>query len=268
VSTGRPCLTRSVQIPVPGTAAPMTGYLARPATAEPAGSVIGGMELFGLSAHVRDVCDRLADVGYLAIAPDLYHRSAPGIELPEDEAGRARGFQLLAQLTRPQVLTDITATIDYLAEYTVPLAGMIGLSVGGHVAYLAAAHLHIPATVIFYGGWIPTTDITISQPEPTIAATGGITGRVLMVIGEKDTLIPPEQRRQLADALRAAHIEHELIQYPEASHGFLSDRRASFHPQAAHDAWTRLARFLNETPESRVIGAQVTVPARDPLARS
>lgn len=66
-----------------------------------------------------------------------------------------------------------------------PLAGVVGLSVGGHVAYLAAAHLDIPATVIFYGGWIPTTDITISQPEPTIAAAGGITGWVLMFIGER-----------------------------------------------------------------------------------
>ncbi len=241
------CLTETVRIPMPG-AAPMPGYLARPATAEPSAAVIVGMELFGVSAHVRDVCDRLAGLGYLAIAPDLYHRSAPGIELPEDEQGRVRGFELLAQLTRARVLTDITATIKHLADYDTPLAGMVGLSVGGHVAYLAAAHLDIPATAVFYGGWIPTTDITISQPEPTIAATAGITGRVLMIIGDQDALIPPDQRRQLADALRTTGVEHKLIEYPGAGHGFLSDRRTSHHPTAARDAWTHLERFLHHTP--------------------
>jgi len=165
MTTATYCLTQTVRIPVPG-APPMPGYLARPATTEPSGAVIVGMELFGISAHVRDVCDRLAGLGYLAIAPDLYHRSAPGIELPENEQGRDRGFELLAQLTRPQVLTDVTATIDHLADYDTPLTGMVGLSVGGHVAYLAAAHLDIPATAIFYGGWIPTSDISISQPQP------------------------------------------------------------------------------------------------------
>ncbi len=241
------CLTQTVQIPVPG-GAPMLGYLARPATGEPSGAVIVGMELFGISAHVRDVCDRLAHRGYLAIAPDLYHRSAPGIELPENEQGRARGFDLLAQLTRPQVLIDITATIDHLADYVTPLTAMVGLSVGGHVAYLAAAHLDIPATAIFYGGWIPTTDISISQPQPTIAATAGITGRILMIVGEQDNLIPPDHRHQLADALHTARVEHELVEYPGAGHGFLSDRRASHHPTAAHDAWTHLTRFLDHTP--------------------
>lgn len=246
-------LTQTVQITVPG-GLPMPGYVARPATGEPFAAVIVGMELFGISAHVRDVCDRLAGLGYLAIAPDLHHRIAPGIELPENEHGRARGFQLLAQLTRPQVLADITATIKYLADCGTPLAGMVGLSVGGHVAYLAAAHLDIPATAIFYGGWIPTTDIRISQPQPTIVTTAGITGRILMIVGEQDALIPPEHRRQLADALRTAHIEHELIEYPGAGHGFLSDRRPSYHPTSAHDAWTRLTHFLKHTPtDSEVV---------------
>ncbi len=247
MTTAAYCLTQTVHIPVPG-APPMPGYLARPPTGEPSGAVIVGMELFGINAHVRDVCDRLAGLGYLAIAPDLYHRSAPGIELAENEQGRDRGFELLAQLTRPQVLTDVTATIDHLADYATPLTGMVGLSVGGHVAYLAAAHLDIPATAIFYGGWIPTTDISISQPQPTIDATAGITGRILMIVGDQDALIPPDQRRQLADALRTASVEHELIEYPGAGHGFLSNRRPSHHPTAAQDAWTHLTHFLDHTP--------------------
>lgn len=240
----QPRVTQTVRIAGSGRS-PMTGYLARPAGREPVGSVIVGMELFGLSAHVRDVCDRLAGLGYLAIAPDLYHRRAPGVELPENQDGRSRGFALLAQLTRSQVLNDVAATIDHLAGYGLPFVGMVGLSVGGHVAYLAAAHLDLPAMAIFYGGWIPTTDIPLSQPEPTLAATAGITGRLVMFVGSEDPLIPPNQRRQLTDALRAAQVEHELVVYDGAGHGFLSQRRPSFHPTAAHDAWNRLGRFLS-----------------------
>jgi carboxymethylenebutenolidase len=236
-------LTQTVQIPVPG-APPMGGYLARPATDATPPGVIVGMELFGISAHVRDVCDRLAGLGYLAVAPDLYHRTAPGIELPEDEHGRTRGFELLNQLTRPQAIDDIRAALNYLQDRGSRIAGMVGLSVGGHVAYLAATELDLPAVAVVYGGWIPTTDIPLSRPEPTLAAAVGITGRVLFVVGEHDQLIPPEHRQAIVDALHAADVRHELVEYPGAAHGFLSDRRDTYDPAAAKDAWQRIGRLL------------------------
>jgi carboxymethylenebutenolidase len=241
--TSPPCLSESVQIPVDGSN-PMSGFLARPAHAEPIGSVIVGMELFGVTAHVRDVCDRLAGLGYVALAPDLYHRSAPGVELPADAYGRTRGFELLALLTREQALDDFRATASYLAMLGVPLVGMVGLSVGGHVAYLAATQLELPATVVFYGGWIPTSEITLGQPIPTIAGTPGITGRILMLVGDEDPIVPREDRRQIREALTEAGVDHELIEYPGVGHGFLCDRRESFHPEAADDAWLRVTEFL------------------------
>lgn len=97
-------ITETVTIPLPG-AAPMQGYLARPDTTDPLVGVLVGMELFGISAHVRDVCEHLADLGYLALAPDLHHRHASIVELAEDEDGRARGFALLHQMTRPPCST-------------------------------------------------------------------------------------------------------------------------------------------------------------------
>jgi carboxymethylenebutenolidase len=236
-------LTQTVQIPVPD-APPMGGYLARPATDGTPPGVIVGMELFGISAHVRDVCDRLAGLGYLALAPDLYHRSTSGIELPEDEHGRTRGFELLHQLTRPQAIADIRAAANDLHARGSRIAGMVGLSVGGHIAYLAATALDLPAVAIAYGGWIPTTDITLSRPEPTLAATAGITGQVLFLVGDQDQLIPPEHREQLIRALAGAGVAHELVEYPGAGHGFLSDRRDSFAASAAADAWQRIQRLL------------------------
>ncbi len=238
------CLTQSVLIDVPGSTS-MPAYFAHPAADELRGAVIIGMELFGVTAHVRDVCDRLAASGYAALAPDFYHRTAPGTELPANDYGRQRGFELLEQLTRQQALDDLTATIAWLAGQPAPLVGMVGLSVGGHLAYLAAAHLDLPATAIFYGGWIPTTDITVSQPEPTVADTAKISGRVQIFVGSDDPIVPPEHRRDITDALIGAGIEHELIEYRGVGHGFLCDRRSSYDPTAATDAWNRLITFLD-----------------------
>lgn len=244
MSSRRYSLTQSVSIDVPGSD-PMPAYLARPDDGDVRGTVIVGMELFGVTAHVRDICDRLAAHGYAAVAPDFYHRAAPGTELPADEYGRKRGFELLGQLTHQQALDDLTATVTWAGGEYPPLVGMVGLSVGGHLAYLAATQLDLPAAAIFYGGWIPTTDISISRPEPTIAGTARISGRVQMFVGSDDPIVPAEHRQQITAALTAARVEHELIAYPGVGHGFLCDRRASHDLKAATDAWNRLLLFLD-----------------------
>jgi len=238
-------LTHTIDITVDdGTT--MRGYVARPTDPGPHPGVVVAMELFGLSAHVRDVCDRLATGGFVAVAPDLYHRTAPGVELAEDAAGRERGFQLLHQQTREQVLRDIAAAIARLHADGSAAVGMVGLSVGGHVAYLAATEFDLPAVAVIYGGWLPTTDIPIGRPEPTLARTSQITGRLLVLMGEEDQVVPPEHRRDIAQALGTAGVRHEIITYPGVSHGFLSDRRATYNPAAAHDAWQRVQDLLTD----------------------
>jgi len=222
----------------------MRGYVARPTEPGPHPGVVVAMELFGLSAHVREVCERLAALGFVALAPDLYHRTAPGTELAEDAGGRERGFQLLHQQTREQVLRDIAAAIDRLHADGSAAVGMIGLSVGGHVAYLAATEFDLPAVAVVYGGWLPTTDIPLGRPEPTLARTPQITGHLLVLVGEDDQVVPPEHRREVAHALRAAGVRHEIIEYPGVAHGFLNDRRASYNPAAATDAWRRVQDLL------------------------
>lgn len=240
-------LTETVQISV-GSARPMGAYLARPDTAGPLPGVLVGMELFGVSAHVRDVCERLASLGYLALAPDLYHRTAPGVELPAEDTGRERGFALLHQMTRQQVVDDVRVARDYLDARSSGVAGMVGLSIGGHVAYLAAAELDLPAVAVVYGGWIPTTDIPLSRPTPTIDKTPAITGRMLILVGEDDPLIPPPHRRLLSRALARAAVTHELVTYQGAGHGFLCDRRNTYNEPAATDAWRRIAQLLTDHP--------------------
>jgi len=222
----------------------MSAYVARPARPEPFPGVLVAMELFGVSAHVRDVCERLAGLGLIALAPDLYHRTAPGIELAHDSAGRERGFELLHTMSRPQVLRDVRAALDHLRARGSAHVGMVGLSLGGHVAYLAATELDLAAVAVLYGGWSPTTEIPISRPEPTLARTPGIGAHMLVLVGEDDQAVPPWHRRAIADALRVANVRHELVEYPGATHGFLCDRRDTYEPAAAQDALRRIKELL------------------------
>jgi carboxymethylenebutenolidase len=230
----------------------MRAYVARPAGHGPFPGVIVGAEIYGITGHVRGVCERLAAMGYVALAPDMHHRTAPWVELAEDEAGLARGFELLHQLTRDDALHDVRAAIDYLRTRSGDRIGMLGLSVGGHLAYLAASEFDLAAAVIAYGGWIPTTEIPLSRPQPTLTRTPGIRGRVLLLVGEHDQVIAPEQRREIADALEAANVRHEVVEYTGVGHGFLNDRRDTFDAAAAEDAWARIrALFADELITSR-----------------
>lgn len=236
-------LTHSVEIVIDHRVT-MGGYVARPAAGGPFPGVIVASELFGVSAHVRDVCERIAAMGFIVVAPDLNHRIAPGIELAHDAEGRERGFELLHRLTRAEVLRDVRAAMDLLRDRGSARVGMVGLSLGGHVAYLAATELDLAAVAVLYGGWIPTTEIEISRPKPTLEGTPAITARMLVLVGEDDHAIPPEHRHAIAAALRASGVRHELVEYPAASHGFLCDRRGSFDPVAAQDAWRRIEALL------------------------
>jgi carboxymethylenebutenolidase len=239
-------LTETVDLPT-ADGAPMRAYVARPAGQGPFPGVIVGAEIYGITGHVRGVCERLAGIGYVALAPDVHHRTAPWVELAEDEAGLARGFELLHQLTREDALEDVRAAIDFLRIGGSDRIGMLGLSVGGHLAYLAASEFDLAAAVIAYGGWIPTTDIPLGQPQPTLSRTSGITGRLLILVGEHDQVISPEQRREIADALEAADVRHEVVEYAGIGHGFLNDRRETFDAAAAEDAWARIrALFADE----------------------
>ncbi len=225
----------------------VSGYLARPRGDGPFDGVVVGMELFGVTAHVRAVCDRLAGLGLLAYAPDLYHREAPGIELHEDAEGRERGFALLHRLTRDQAIADVRAAVAYLRAEGAAEVGMVGLSVGGHVAYLAATALELSAVAVAYGGWLPTGDIPLGRPEPTLSRTPAITAPVLLLVGEDDHVVPCDHRRATAEALASAGVEHEIVVYPGVRHGFLNEDRETHDREAAEDAWRRIGRLFAPT---------------------
>jgi carboxymethylenebutenolidase len=235
----------AVQIPVAdGTILP--AYLARPAAGNAPTGVIVAHELFAVTPDIRTVAEDLAGAGYLAIAPEFYHRDAPpGRWLERDDAGRQEGFTLLHRLERQHALADAAAGSNWLrAQPGIERIAMIGFSAGGHLSYLAACQLPISRTAVLYGGWLPTTDIAMSRPTPTLKLTPGITGRLLYLVGEDDTLIQAEQRGQIHDALRQAGTDHELVCYPGTGHAFFWPDTPAFSKTARDDAWSRILAML------------------------
>ncbi len=226
--------------------ATMSAFLARPAADQARTGVIVAHELFAVNPDIRGVADDLAEAGYLTIAPEFYHRDAqPGRWLERNEAGRQEGFTLLHRLERHHALADVAACISWLrSQPGIDRIAMIGFSAGGHLSYLAACRLPISRTAVLYGGWLPTTDVPMSQPSPTLDLTPGITGRILYLVGEEDTLIDAGQRRQIHDALHNADIEHELVSYPGTGHAFFWPDTPAFSPAARDDAWSRILTML------------------------
>jgi carboxymethylenebutenolidase len=232
---------RTAAISIPNRDLQIDAYLAEPATGGQFPGIVVLQEIFGVNSHIRDVTERLAKEGYIAIAPALYQRTAPGYETgysPDDiTAGRRYKDQTKAE----ELLSDIQAAIAYLK--TLPQiksdeVGCIGFCFGGHVAYLAATLPDIKATASFYGAGIPT--MTPGGGEPTLSQTPNIQGTIYVFLGEDDPSIPPEHGEAIAAALTQNHVSHQIFRYPGAQHGFFCDQRSSYNPAAAADAWNHV----------------------------
>ncbi|MHA7837954.1 MAG: dienelactone hydrolase family protein, partial [bacterium] len=119
----------------------MAAYLARPEGSERLPAVLVFMEIFGVNDHIRDVTRRIASEGYVALAPDYFHRTGPGIQLDYDEAGMAEGMSHLQQLKASEMIADARDAIALLrgrSDVVGDRIGAVGFCIGGHMAYLAA----------------------------------------------------------------------------------------------------------------------------------
>lgn len=237
--------TERVSIPVGG--AQMAGYLARPSDGEPRPGLLVYMEIFGVNAHIRDVVERAAREGYVALAPDYFHRTGPGIELGYDEAGMQEGMSHLARLQADTMVEDARAAIAFLrarADVTGKI-GAMGFCIGGHMTYLTACETDVAAAASYYGGGIAAPQGP-GGGRSTVSRTPGIRGRIECYFGSRDAMIPMEQVEEVRRALAAAGTRSEVVVY-DADHGFHCDQRASYDEAAARDAWRRtFAMFAEE----------------------
>ena len=235
----------TIKIPIEdGTSVP--AYLARPAADPAPVGVIVAHELFGGEPGHPRGSRRPGRGRVLTIAPEFYHREAASDRwLERDDAGRQEGFGYLHRLRRDQALADVAASLQWLnSEPGIERVAIVGFSAGGHLSYLAACRLPVSLTAVLYGGWLPSTDIPMSQPTPTLNLTPGITGRILYLVGEDDALIDAGQREQIRTALAAAGVDHELVSYPGVGHAFFWPDTPPFSREARDDAWHRIVELL------------------------
>ncbi|MBD1902410.1 dienelactone hydrolase family protein [Trichocoleus sp. DQ-A3] len=224
----------------------IAAYLAMPEGEGPFPGMVVLQEIFGVNAHIREVTERIAKEGYVAIAPAIFQRQAPGFETgytPEDiQIGR----QYKDQTQASELLGDIQAAINYLKTLpeVKPVFGCIGFCFGGHVAYLAATLPDIKATASFYGAGVATN--TPGGGEPTIARTKDIKGTLYAFFGMEDASIPAEQVDQIEVELEKHHIPHRVFRYDGAEHGFFCDHRASYNDTTAADAWKQVKQLFEQ----------------------
>jgi carboxymethylenebutenolidase len=226
----------------------MPAYLAVPEGNGPFPAVIVYQEIFGLTAHMRDVCERLAKEGYVAIAPDIHHRAAePWFEYPYNNEGMQKGMGLIGKLTQAGAIADATTTINFLrARKDVNgNIGCMGFCIGGHVAYLTATATDVKATASFYGGGIAAMGLGVK--EPTVTRTKMIKGKIICFFGAQDSMIPESQVATIKKALEEAHVRHEIVAYPDVGHAFFRDVDARvYNAKNAADAWERTKRLFAE----------------------
>jgi carboxymethylenebutenolidase len=206
----------------------LSAYVARPA-GDPIAGLVVVQEIFGVNAHIRSVADGYAKDGFLAIAPALFDRIQPGVELAYEGADMQTGRNLAQKLVADLALSDIAAAIEFACGSTAKKIGVIGYCYGGTMAWLAACRLHPEAAVGYYAGRIGNyADETPSCP-------------IMLHFGKQDTHIPAEE----VEKMHAAHPEVEIYWY-DAGHGFNCDARASYNSAAAAEARERSLDFLKK----------------------
>lgn len=242
--------TAWVQIP-PGDL-PINAYLAVPKGERLYAAIIVFQEIFGVNTHIREVTERIAREGYVAIAPNIYQRSVPDFEIGYSPEEVQLGRQYKAQTKATELLGDTQAAIAYLRslpQVQGDQIGCIGFCFGGHVAYLAATLPDIRATASFYGAGIAT--MTPGGGPPTLSRTAEIQGTLYGFFGEADASIPAAEVDQIETALMDNNVAHRIFRYPRADHGFFCDRRSSYHSEAARDAWEQVKQLFQITLKSR-----------------
>jgi carboxymethylenebutenolidase len=201
-------------------------------------------EIFGIHAHIQDVCRRLAKLGYLAIAPELYARQGEVSQLQTIDEIRA----IVAKVPDTQVMADLDATVAWgraQSQADAEQLGITGFCWGGRITWLYAAHNpDVKAAVAWYGRLVG--DATPLTPKHAIDIAKDLQVPVLGLYGGKDDGIPLDTVEQMRSALKAAGSPSEIVVYPEAPHGFHADYRPSYRPEIAAQAWQAMQSWFKK----------------------
>ena len=215
----------------------MGTYVVRPSGDGPLPGLLVFQEAFGVNAHIRDVTERFANQGYVAIAPELFHRTAP----PGFEA-RYGDFHSIKPhfepLTTEALEADIRAAYEWLrsnAQVKGDEISSVGFCMGGRVSFLANSAFPLRAAISFYGARIAPDllDRAAKLHAPMLLFWGGL-----------DRHITPEHRKAVTDALTQEHKPYVNVEFSQADHGFFCDQRPAYEPQSARQSWALTLEFL------------------------
>ena len=217
----------------------MRAYVAHP-DGKPRAGLLVFQEAFGVNAHIRDVTERFAREGYLSISPELFHRTAPGLE-----AGYTNFPEVmphLQALTDPGLAADIQASYQWLKDgeaKDLPV-GATGYCMGGRTAIQAALTVPLQCAISYYGGGIAPGGLFPSLADrlkdlnaPTLYFWGGL-----------DAHIGPDAVQAVTTKLNEDKKDYVNVVFSQADHGFFCDARASYNPVAAKEAWSLTLEFL------------------------
>ena len=223
-------------------AAQMQAYVARPQDEGVFPGIMVFQEAFGVNAHIRDVTKRFAAKGFVAISPELFHRTAPpGWEGGYGDFDGVRPH--MAAIIDAALTADIRATYEWLTgelQVDKDATACVGFCMGGRASFLANIVVPVKAAVSYYGGGI--------APGPhgpgLLARAPELHAPMLLYWGGLDQHIPPEQTLAVADALRRAGKPYVQVEFSDADHAFFRDVGPSYNPKAANESWALTMSFL------------------------
>jgi carboxymethylenebutenolidase len=243
VTDTRGIATGEVRVPVQGGTIP--AYAAYPAKGKAFPMVLVVQEIFGVHEHIKDVCRRLAKIGYLAVAPELYHRQGDPSKLADNKEIFA---QIVSKVPDAQVMSDLDATVAWargLGLAHKSKLAITGFCWGGRVVWMYAAHNPgVRAGVAWYGRVVG--DKNNMTPANPIDVVDRINAPVLGLYGGADAGIPNDTVDRMRAALKAAGKKSEIHTYPDTPHAFHADYRPSYRKEQAEDGWKRLRAWLRK----------------------
>ena len=229
-----------VKIPVKDGTIP--AYRARPTLGKDLPVILVIQEIFGVHAYIQDVCRRLAKLGYLAIAPEMFYRQGDVSKLTDIAEIR----KVVSKVPDAQVMSDLDATVAWAmksAKGDPNKLGITGFCWGGRITWLYAAHNpKVKAGVAWYGRLVGES--TALTPKHPLDIATSLQVPILGLYGGKDTGIPLDTVEQMRDRLKGCSTKSEIVVYPDAPHAFHADYRPSYRQSDAEDGWKRLQAWL------------------------